>query len=437
MKADSSARWIFFVAGRYLKTKRNNRGHLPSILSIIGIAVGVMTLISVMAVMNGFQHGTIESILELNSYHMRLAVQERDDDLIRRLREIPGVETVLPFSEIQVLLRGLFPDPRVGVIRIVPADSLSLDTGMEEHLDLIAGSFDISVPGTVVLGSELARFLGVGLGDTVDIINFTGEDFNVLRPREDRLKITGVFKSGYYDIDLTWAYISFGTAAALYEKQSEIILGVKLENRYNDLRMLARFEEEGFAYGEGGEFTSWRVYNQAIFGALRVEKTVMMLLIGLIFLVVAANIFQSHKRNVYERSEEIGLLRAIGAGPRAVRYIFVVEGLIIGLLGGTIGLLLGLLISGNINGIFVFAEDVMNFFIDILNTLFGYLGWQGGAGVSLFSPAYFYLLEVPSKIFPLEVIYIFLFALVSTTAAAYFASRKTAGINPAEVLRYE
>jgi lipoprotein-releasing system permease protein len=432
--------WVLYVAGRYFRTRRKDRGHLPSILSIVGIAVGVMTMIAVLAVMNGFQMGTIESILELNSYHIRVSLQEREEAFISELRSMPGIRSVLPFAEMQTLVRGVFAEPRVGILRIVPEDCLDLDNGMREQLEITRGEFDIHRPFSVVLGSELARFLGVQVGEKIKIINLTGRDFNALRPREDELLVSGIFKTGYYNYDVTWGFVSFGTVESLYGEAPSPLLGVKLENRYKDQFLIERIRNNPnlkTADGTIPEILSWREFNRAIFGALRMEKTVMMFLIALIFLVVAANIFQSHRRNVYERSEDIGVLRVFGAPPGSVRLIFVLEGFFIGLIGGVCGLILGLIVSENINAIFGFAETAVNFFINVFNFFLRSIGQGQGEGFSLFSPAYFYLIEVPSKVLPLEALSIFLLALFSTTAAAFFASYKTATVRPAEVLRYE
>jgi lipoprotein-releasing system permease protein len=163
-----------------------------------------------------------------------------------------------------------------------------------------------------------------------------------------------------------------------------------------------------------------------------------MVLIGLIFVVVAGNIYQSLRRSVYERTEEIGVLKALGAAPDSIRLIFIFEGAFIGVAGAGLGLLLGFLVSGRINEIFTLAEGAANFFIDLVNTAVKpYFPGGGGREISLFSPAYFYLSEVPSRVLFREALMIYGFAVLSATLAAYFASRRISSIKPAEVLRYE
>ena len=183
---------------------------------------------------------------------------------------------------------------------------------------------------------------------------------------------------------------------------------------------------------------SWRDYNRAFFGALRTEKLMMFILVGLIFIVVGLNIFQAQRRLVLERREEIGLLRALGGRDSAVRLIFVWDGVIIGFAGAGLGMGIGLLIAFHIPVFFSVLEKIVNFFISLANSFLGWLGGSSGAEeFSIFSPQVFYIKEIPSRVIPHEVLLIFLFGFLSALLAAWFASGKVSGTRPAEVLRYE
>jgi lipoprotein-releasing system permease protein len=165
----------------------------------------------------------------------------------------------------------------------------------------------------------------------------------------------------------------------------------------------------------------------------------MFLLVGLIFIVVGLNIYQSQRRMVLERREEIGLLRAIGAGDRAVRFIFVWDGFVIGLTGAGSGIALGLLISLNVSSVFSLLEKIVNGVLHLLNL--AALAVSGapvaGEGFAIFSPGVFYIKELRGRVIPHEALLIFLFGLFSALAAAWFASGRVSRIRPAEVLRYE
>jgi lipoprotein-releasing system permease protein len=430
-------RWILFVASRYIF---KGRGNSP-VLSILGIATGVLALIVIIAVMNGFQLGFIESIIEISSYHIRL--ESVPYDKIWNAREavlsIPGIKAAVPFRELQALGKGRRSGQQAVLIRGVPENTVDLDKVMGSRLEFEEGFFDIALSDSVILGAELSRKLGLWIGDTVTLYSITG-----IMSADDEgsglanMQITGVFRTGYYEYDTSWAFVNID-CQQLFMDESEIKLGIKAVNRFNDRQMLEQVKKKLLSMNgyEGVKFSSWRDYNRSFFGALRTEKLFMFILVGLIFLVVGLNIFQSQRRSVLQRMEEIGLLRAVGGGGKAVRLVFVCDGAIIGFTGAGIGLVLGLIIALNIPGFFSLVETIVNGFIGVINMLAGFLGADQAENFAVFSPAIFYIKEIPSRILPGEVVFIFMFGFLSALAAAWFASRKASKIQPAEVLRYE
>ncbi|MDR2768326.1 MAG: ABC transporter permease [Treponema sp.] len=426
-----SFRWIGFIAGRLVARKR---GSLP-VFSIMGIAVGVLALTVIIAVMNGFQLGFIESILEISSYYARVDQAPAGEDgnkLRARLSALPGVTAVVPFREVQALIRGGVSQ-EAALIRGLKSDTLKTDPVMAAKLAFEEGSFDIAGPSSILLGSELARRLGAGLGDEVTLITIGGSAplsgvFTLGESGEARntpFTVTGIFRSGFYEYDLGWAFINFERAGEL--AGSGYTLGLKLTDRFQDRRLLESVLPLIAAYPEA-RASSWRDYNRAFFGALRTEKLFMFVLVGLIFIVVGLNIYQAQRRMVLERREEIGLLRAIGAGDRAVRLVFVWDGFIIGFIGAGAGMILALAISFNIGAFFSALEKAVNGVLRLLH---------GSGEFAVFSPAVFYIKEIEGRVIPREALLIFLFGLFSALGAAWFASGKVSKIHPAEVLRYE
>jgi lipoprotein-releasing system permease protein len=451
-------KWIGFVAARYVSRGRRNS---PSpVFSVLGIATGVLALTVIIAVMNGFQLGFIESILEISSCHLRIEEfpsagqgedlgENRGEDLEKKIRALPGIRSVLPFRELSVLLRTVLVSPRGALIRGVPPNALELDSGLKEKLEIEEGVFDIDAPDSIVIGAELARHLSVGVGDTVNLLSFgfgglsggtaEGDGAGETSPA---FTVTGIFRCGFYEYDLGWAFININSAEELAGREEKPILGIKLQNRWQDAKSADAIQQ--LLAGTGAlQVTSWRDYNRAFFGALRTEKLMMFILVGLIFIVVGLNIFQAQRRAVLERREEIGLLRALGASDRAVRLVFVWDGFMIGFAGAGAGLGLGLFIVSHIHGFFSFLEGAVNFFIRAANLFLGLFGsadpgaGAGAASFAVFSPAVFYLKEIPSRIIPHELVLIFLFGFLSALLAAWFASGKAARTRPAEVLRYE
>jgi lipoprotein-releasing system permease protein len=388
----------------------------------------------IIAVMNGFQLGFIENILEVSSYHVRFEgfPPEDTETLRQKLGEGPGIVAAVPFCEFQALVRGQRDRQSGLVVRGLPPEALELDRGLAAKLEFEAGSFDISGAGAILLGTELARSLSVRLGDELTV--FSVDDlFGGAGAGVHNFTVTGLFRTGYYDYDMGLAFMNLETARSL--SQSPVVLGFKLRDRWQDSAAMAALASRLPAPQEGGRLSSWRDYNRSFFGALRTEKLFMFILVGLIFVVVGLNIFQAQRRAVLERREEIGLLRAVGAGDLSVRMVFAWDGFLIGFCGAGAGLALGLLVASRIGAFFALAEGLINAVIAAANYLSG--SFFGSGDFAVFSPAVFYIKEVPSRIIPAEVFLIFMFGFLSALLAAWFASGKVSRTKPAEVLRDE
>lgn len=425
--------WILYVAQRYFITKRKEKGHTASILSVLGIAVGVMTLITVIAVMNGFQQGYIKNINEIRSYHVRISGgKPLSDELENQILSLKGINAVTQFADIQTIIQGFFVDQVGAAVRAVDEDVLFKDSGFADRVNIISGQFDLSDERSIVLGSDMAHNIGVRPGDTVNLLSLAGKGYEKLSPVNIEFTVKGIFKSGYYEINNSMAFISL-SSAALFVPESDFVYGIKLENHYKDREALWMISK--LPALDGMYIESWRDYNRSFFGALMMEKVMMMILISLIFVVVAVNIFHSMKRSVVERIGEIALLKAVGATPFSIQSIFILEGAMIGILGSSLGAFLGYAVSYNINGIFSLAEKIINFFSMVIRQFTG-VGAANG-DITIYSGSSYYLQNVPIEIMTNDVIYITAVALFSALAAAYFASKEISKVKPVVVLRYE
>ncbi len=394
--------WVLFVSSRYIRAGRKARKLSPGLLSAAGIAVGVMALITVISVMNGFQMGFIEDILEISSAHIRITDVEKED--VEKIRKISGIKSAMPFYETKTLLNSRYSiEPCL--VKGLPVDAESVDPGFFSQLNIFSGYYMPENNRGLVIGRILMNKLGLNIGDTVSIVALNGGTFKNLRPETTEFIITGVFGSGYGDFDSALVLI---TEEALrdIDETAVLKLSVKLENRFRDHKAIADIVEASGLSRKN--VVSWRIYNRALFSALRLEKTVMFLLLGLIFLVVSFGIFNSTRRTIAEKQEEVGILRAIGSTPSQIRQIFVIDGLIIGVSGGLIGSAAGLLISKNVNSI-----------------------------LRVLSVNSSFLVNVPVRIVMSEVFIIFLAAVAFCFLSAFAASSKISAITPQQVLRYE
>ncbi len=429
-------KWMIFVSSRYFRTQKKG-GKLSSVfLSVAGIAVGVMAMIAILGVMNGFQLGFINDILEINSFHIRIysTSGKVDKHFLGEIKETSGVRSVLPFIDFQTLGKGASSTFRPCTIRAVPENAPAMDPGLIHYLNMIHGRFDLSRKNSIVLGSEYAAILGVHTGDTISLISMTGISFRTLSPARTLFTVTGIFKSGYYEYDSSMGFISLQSSPAIASGKEHIIYGIKLKDRFRDREAIAVLKHESIS---SERIVSWRTYNKAFFGALRMEKISMILLVGLIFFVVGVNIKHSLERSVYKRKEEIGILRSLGASPGSIKTVFIFEGMLIGLFGGITGVLLGLGITVNVNGFFSGIAAITNFFLSVAGRILAPFFPYRATSYQVFSPVYFYIQKVPVRILFHELFFIFLFAFFSSTIAAWAAASKISHFNPAEILRYE
>jgi len=444
------------VASRYFRTRRRESGNASTILSVVGTAVGVMALTVVLAVMNGFQLGFIEPIVEISSYHLQISpdrsttipatvpasgsasAADAAPAFVREIRALPFVTAVVPFVERQALVEGPFQRSRGCLVRAVPPNLFSLDPVQAAMLAPREGSFDLSRPGSVVIGEELAAVSGARVGDTLFLTSFAAGPGGRPVPRRAAFHVTGIFRTGYWDFDIGLVFTSLATADSVFGSGERLprTYGVKIANRFLDGGAMAQISR--ILKGTGCTVESWRTYNKSFFDALFMEKLMMMVLVGLIFVVVGFNVYHSLRRSVHEKMEEIAVLKAVGIPPGRIQAIFVLEGLIIGFIGALSGMVAGLAVALNVNGVFSIVETIVNGILGIIGAIAAPFAVNAGrATFSIFSPAYFYISQVPSRVLPQEAFFVCFFAVLACTGAAWAASRAVSKFRPAEVLRYE
>jgi lipoprotein-releasing system permease protein len=400
----------------------------------------------VLGVMNGLQLGFIESILDVSSFHVRIDAERPagpgpasgyDEALVERtaarIAAMPGVVSVVPFAETRCLIAGPVGRSYPVLIRALPDDAGSRDPAMMKALSPSGGAFP-PAGGGLVVGAELARYLGLQEGSAARLTIVTAGGEEGAQAREVRVHVAGTFRSGYYDFDSGMALLSAEEADALFPSDGPMLAGygIKLADRYSDALAARRIGSELNLPAE--DVQGWRDYNRAFFGALRTEKIVMMLLVGLIFLVVGVNIFHSMRRAVAERSEDIAVLKALGADAESIRLAFVLDGLAVGIIGAAAGLAVGLFVAVNVNEVLAFGEAVARGASSLAARV---AGIAAGGDYRVFSPQYFYLAEVPVRVLFPETFFIVAAAVGSSAAAASAAASKAAALAPAEVLRYE
>lgn len=410
---------IFYIGLRYTRAKRRTQFiSFITLTSIMGIALGVTALITVLSVMNGFEAELRQRILGMTAHATLTGLYgqlENWPEAESRIKNQPHVQSSAPFINGQVMINA---DRRVsgtmlnGVMPDYEAKVSEVANHMQEGklTDLIPGEYNI------VLGAELAKYLGTFVGDKITIISpqVNSTPAGVV-PRMRRFNVVGIFKVGMYEYDRNMALIHIDDAAKLFRLESAVSgLRIKLDDVFNAPRITQTLSSE-----LSGQYivSDWTMAHENFFKAIKTEKTVMFIILLLIVAVAAFNIVSTLVMVVTDKRGDIAILKTQGLTSRSVMGIFMVLGTIIGVTGTIIGTIGGVLLALNAGQIVSGIEKAFK-----LN----------------FLPAdVYYISDLPSKLIWSDVYTIaamaFLLSLIATIYPAWQASK----VNPAEVLRYE
>ena len=424
-------RWISAVSRRFARVDRKGRSAVTSRLATLGICFGVMTLTVVMSIMNGFQMSFIDAILEVSSYHLRAVdvPEHLEKNLISVCAEDKHVAACVPFYESQVLMTGEKGGAVAVNVRAADEAIYYEDEGFRKQLKMLSGAFDFSDSDSIILGSSLARNLGVRVGSSVNLLVMSGGSDVELFSSDRIFTVRGIFTTGYAEINNSYAFVGTEAAKKYFGSSAKKIWGIKLHKYDGDLRAISSLKKELPQIN----FLSWRNFNRTFFGALRIEKNMLLLLVALIFVVVAINIYNGMRRLVFERRTEIAVLSALGARKSGIKAIFIMRGFIMGTLGALVGVLLGLLISLNTDVVFTAAAKLMyaiQYLVTAITDRQNLQYVQVNSSYNLYA-------TIPARVFPGEVTAIALFGILSPLIASLAASKNVLKMTVSEVLHNE
>jgi lipoprotein-releasing system permease protein len=405
------------VAFRYLRARRKE-GFISVIagFSLLGIALGVATLIIVMSVMNGFRAELLDRILGVNGHmtvYPRSGQIEDYASLSTRLQELQRVTMAHPQVQGQVMVTNAGEASGAVVRGMRPQDLRARELIAD---NVVLGSLEQFGGQGALVGRRLATKLGLSLGDQITLVSPRGRTTVMgTVPRVKSFRIAGLFEVGMYEYDSSFVYLPLDSAQAFFRTGAGVN-AIELFVRNPDEIDATRAEVEALL-GAGYRIVDWQRANASFFNAIQVERNVMFLILTLIILVAAFNIISGQIMLVKDKGPDIAILRTMGATRAMIMRIFLISGASIGVVGTALGFLLGIAFATNIETIRQWLE--------------------GLTGTELFAAEIYFLSNLPSKVDPNEVAAVVAMALALSLLATLYPSWRAARLDPVEALRYE
>lgn len=408
-----------FIGLRYTRARQRSRFiSFISLVSVIGIALGITVLITVLSVMNGFQREVRTRILSVASHIQISGPNNALADwrpIAEKSRQNEQVVAAAPYVSAQGLLSS-GSIVRGAYIRGIIPDAEEKVADLAKHMK--SGSLDALKPGEfgIVLGIELARALSAGVGDKVVLIAPQGQVTPAgILPRLRQFTVVGIFAVDHYEYDSGLALVDMEDAQKLYRIGDEVS-GVRL--KLKDLFESGRVSRElSASLGPDAYITDWTRLNANFFRAVDIEKRMMFLIVFLIIAVAAFNIVSSLFMAVKDKQADIAILRTLGASPGSVMKIFLIQGTLIGLMGTLAGVAAGIALAVNVDVVVPFIENLLGF--------------------KFLSKDVYQISDLPSELRAADVLLTAFFSFVVSLLATIYPSYRAAKINPAEALRYE
>jgi len=431
-----NARLAFFLSSRMLRGRDGTARYLRG--SALGIALSLVPLIVVMEVSTGMIEGITVRLLEVGTYHIQVSLPPslQLSDMQSRARRISAVPDVVA-AVIERQGTGLLVSRTAASavsIRCVPSDIFVEDPGFSSNITIRGGSSNLSQPDLILVSAALAASLGLNVGDRVNLLTTFGENLSGAT-RLTALTVGGVYETGYQELDKTLVYGSLELASkVLSPRGSRALIGVKVKDPFADLGSVTKAVSR--AAGSNARVATWREIEYPRMESFRTTKALLLFIMALIVVVASVNVSSSVLMVVFERRNEIGILKSVGVEERSLSLSFLLTGLATGLLGTACGIAAGLLISVNINEVIAGLEWSVNRVLEVISLLRSAFQPSSHAfgAFTVFNSAY-YLKSIPIRIDVGQVLTAAAATLLLCAFASWLPAWQASRTKPLSILR--
>ncbi len=435
--------WLYIGLHYFRVRNKNGTSNTVFLTLYLGVTCGLIALIVILGVMNGFQEIHITRRIEVDSYHITISKNKykpfnlaESKSLIERIyTNYKEIEAVVPFTENESIMRfrnKFFNIDRIIKLRAVDFNEVKKDTRFLKYFQLKYNLLNLNFnKDSIIMGKEVLNEYPIIKNQNV----FISPDLSLSSFKGNGIpfKIEDVFYTGSYYYDKNWCFISLDSLERLTGRIEIDKLGIKLKNRKKQKNVLGELEK---FLGKDYVLQTAEEINFGYFSALKLEKTMIILLFLLIFIMVATNIFGAQKLTILEKKEDIGILKAIGVTSNDIEIIFLIESIILGFLGSLSGVVFGVFISYNIKNIFIISEKIINSILSFVSYIFEYMiPGINFMPVKLYNDEIYYQSLSTVKLYYHEILSISLTIIVMLILASYLPLKRASKQKPIEVIK--
>ena len=417
--------------------------------TVLGVGLSLVPLVVVLQIADGMVRGISARFIETGTYHLQARTPDRLDadgiaDAIGRIENIEEIHTIIAERQGIGLLSST--NGRAGVtVRAVTDDIWERDDAFRRYIELPSGRFDLSTSQSIVVGEQVAERLEIDTGDSVRLLTVRRAPGGQTIPRVSRFVVSGIFSTGYRDLDRLWVYIPLQRGLQILPvESSRQIIGIKIDDPYSLDNPLFRSRQRGgtralltridSALGGGFFLSSWFRLLESRYQSFRSTKNLLLFIMALIVCVASVNISSTLVMLILEKQSDIAILKGLGLSPRMVSHTFVLCGLIVGALATIAGIAFGLLVALQVNRVLVAVETLIGWGRSALALVLSPFR-SAAVSAAAFSRSEFYLETIPIVVDPLPLLVAGALTIALATVAALLPARRAARLRPLEVIR--